>query len=85
MTRYKIKDFPNTVWENHEDTRSRCVRHSVIKHTSEVGNVNLCEKTLPVLENVKHKCAKTDSIVRESLTKQKIYNHKKFQYKMYSI
>ena len=83
MPKFRMEDFPNTVWETLERSSVQNIRCSVIRHTSDVWitkdtviKTNQLDKTTKIhsaMENLERRLPKES---RE-------YVHKKFKYFCY--
>ena len=88
---FDLNNFPNTVWEKHENTntskqpKKEPIRPSVIQHTKNIGVMNTLHKKINRRRSQENNIkipSKLNTDTKDCCTKQIEYTHKKFQYKM---
>ena len=83
MPKFRMEDFPNTVWETLERSSVQNIRCSVIRHTSDVW----ITKDTPIKTDQLDKATKIHSAMenleRRLPKESREYVHKKFKYFCY--
>lgn len=83
MPKFKIKDFPNTVWETLEESSVHYTRCSVIKHTSDIQIPRDTPLKTPHTDTILKLHSTMENLEKMLSKENKEYMHKKFKYAFY--
>ena len=83
MPKFRIEDFPNTVWETLEKSSVQNIRCSVIRHTSDVWITKDTVIKTDQLDKTTKIHSAMENLERRLPKESREYVHKKFKYFCY--
>ena len=83
MPKFRMKDFPNTVWETLERSSVQNIRCSVIRHTSDVWITKDTVIKTDQLDKTTKIHSAMENLERRLPKESREYVHKKFKYFCY--
>ena len=83
MPKFRMKDFPNTVWETLERSSVQNIRCSVIRHTSDVWITKDTVIKTDQLDKTTKIHSAMENLERRFPKESREYVHKKFKYFCY--